>query len=425
MPSGEFKIAEHCTGLLDCLPTAAADPLKPLADIDGSPIVYRPDYYNDSQVPLKLTSTIVPVTNEAGGHEALLVKPSPRLIFDVTRYCSARCPACINAMYDATMPEATKGEKVVREITTITQAAGEGSVRLRALAETGDAYLDAIKQLSRFAVERAGVRTYSITGGEPTILGAQLLRILKAARVSDDIEKIKLFTHAGPLRRSMFLQRVLDAGVNELTVSRHHDDESVNKAYMGKGIPTNEELATIISQAGARGVETRFSTMIQRGYIETPEDIERFLKFARAMGVVEVVFRALARTEATTDEHSDAVARWTKENAVDYEEIVTGAADIRGLDLLRVAHQTVKSRVFGRYAGGLAVIFEQKHDPEELNTDIGVITSFPSSRLLPDGTPEGSLLAYRWVDPQAHAINYRGADWTNGLSYFRPPQVKQ
>jgi len=419
-----------------------ADPEKPLTTLAGEEIAYIPPYFGKKGVPLKPTSQIIATEGRHGGHEALLVKPEPRLIFDVTRYCSCRCPACLNAMYDATMPEATRGDKTARVLRDKSaqgaedepMAALETALRIRALADLGENYYDAVAESSRFVTERAGCNTYSITGGEPTLIGNRLLRLLdRAVRV----DKIKLFTHGGPLLNRLnhyeqgkenipyegnFLSELAKRGVNELVISRHHWDEALNRGFMGAGAPTNDELKEIIRQANELGIIIRFSTMVQKGMIETTEQIAQFADWAQALGAKEVTFRALATTDAVDEATQlDPVSRYVADHRINYEGTLQAMSNDPRFQMDYQFSKHVKSRGFLTFSGkggNMPVSLELKHDPGELETDIGVFTLFPHS-------DEGGLLTYRWVDPDRHAINFRGRDWTDSHPYFRKPQPKK
>lgn len=100
-------------------------------------------------------------------------------------------------------------------------------------------------------------------------------------------------------------EALLDAlqafGLSWLELSRHHPDAARNQAIMRfrAGEPVAETAAF---EAVARKASARFPLklvcLLQRGGIETPDAVRRYLDWARTLGAEAVIFREFSRLDA-------------------------------------------------------------------------------------------------------------------------------
>jgi molybdenum cofactor biosynthesis enzyme MoaA len=87
-------------------------------------------------------------------------------------------------------------------------------------------------------------------------------------------------------------------GVRHLNISRAHPEQETNAQMMrlrdGLSVP---QLREAVARAGAGGTRPRLSCVLLRGAIDNLEGILRYLDFAAALGVDNVIFRQLMKTD--------------------------------------------------------------------------------------------------------------------------------
>lgn len=140
----------------------------------------------------------------------------------------------------------------------------------------------------------------SITGGEPS-KDPRLpttLRLLAERRA----RKRTLTTNGSGLldvrEGRTVLEWIVETGLAHLNVSRAHPDDARNARLMGyEASPGPRELAAIAARARAGGVRTRLSCALIEGAIDSVEGVLAYLDFARGLGIDNVVFRQLMRTD--------------------------------------------------------------------------------------------------------------------------------
>src|SRR5262249_8970935 len=155
-----------------------------------------------------------------------------------------------------------------------------------------EAVLDALRPLDP---------SVSVTGGEPSIdprLPA-VLRVLK----DHDARKRTMTTNGSGLLHLREGRAVIDwitaTGMRHLNISRAHPDQERNAHLMAlkEGL-TMEELHEVVKRARAGGTRVRLSCVLVRGAIDSRDGILRYLDFARRLGVDNVIFRQLMKTDA-------------------------------------------------------------------------------------------------------------------------------
>jgi hypothetical protein len=149
------------------------------------------------------------------------------------------------------------------------------------------------------AAYRGAERAVITGGGEPTLLPWENMLDLVAA-CSSRFETTVLITNgvrlAGSARSQIGvqLQELSSAGLTVLAVSRHHHSEAVNA-----GLMRLETRTPTLLEAHASLRETlpklrfRLICVLQRGGVESVEDIGAYLAWATSFGVEEVCFKEL------------------------------------------------------------------------------------------------------------------------------------
>lgn len=195
--------------------------------------------------------------------------------------CNARCAFCVEELRPASRGTALHAQKTVEEDDARWTAA---LVRV----------LDALAPLDP---------SVSITGGEPSkdprLPG--VLRLLAERRA----RKRTITTNGSGLldvrEGRTVLEWITGTGVRHLNVSRAHPDDARNAKLMRFGeAPDPATLREIAALARARGTRLRLSCVLVQGAIDDLEGIVAYLEFARSLGVDNVVFRQLMKTDPRT-----------------------------------------------------------------------------------------------------------------------------
>lgn len=191
--------------------------------------------------------------------------------------CNARCPFCIEEV----RPASRGGRLAVQRRIEADDARYFGAL---------DTVLDALAPLDP---------SVSITGGEASIdprLPEILVRLKKRRP-----RKLVLTTNGSGLLAGDTLERVIDAGVHHLNISRAHWDDAANQRLMGfAAAPSVAQLPQLVTTAQGGGTQVRLSCVLLTGGVDGIATMREYLAFARRMGVRRVIFRELMRVDAAT-----------------------------------------------------------------------------------------------------------------------------
>jgi hypothetical protein len=131
-------------------------------------------------------------------------------------------------------------------------------------------------------------------------------------------------------------RRVIDwiagTGVAHLNVSRAHPDQELNARLMGysEGLRPAELGAALRAASGA-GTRPRLSCVLLRGAVDGEDEVLGYLRFARSLGVDNVIFRQLMKTDPRTAA-PNFVTRYSDERRVPLEPLLdrlSARADFR------------------------------------------------------------------------------------------------
>jgi len=195
--------------------------------------------------------------------------------------CNARCPFCVEELRPA-----SRGAELARQKTV----------------ERDDGRY--FTQLERVLVALGPLApTVSVTGGEPS-LDPRLPAILRLLADHDaHLKKRTLTTNGSGLLEVRQGRRVLDwiieSGVRHLNISLAHPDPERNAVLMQlpHGLSLSE-LREVVSQARAGGTRVRLSCVLVQGAIDSLDGIRRYLDFAAGLGVDNVIYRQLMKTDS-------------------------------------------------------------------------------------------------------------------------------
>ena len=139
-------------------------------------------------------------------------------------------------------------------------------------------------------------------GGEPTLLPEQQL-LESIVLMKKHFQKIVLITNSYWLTQMdktkliSVLQKLEDSGLTVLAISHHHFDNVKNTQIMNLDIDVSRTLEVLNEMK--LSLVPRLICVLQKGGIETEQDIEDYLVFAAENNVAQVCFKELYVSTST------------------------------------------------------------------------------------------------------------------------------
>jgi len=261
--------------------------------------------------PLELESAMAKSLALCADRFAPYAKLRPRALsfLPVAKGCQASCPFCFS----------------------------ESSVSLEQI----QAKLDArdIHRWVEFAYRAGAERAVITGGGEPTLMRwPDLIQLIRSCRSL--FEKTVLITNGVRLAAmndddgARHLAALQDAGLSVLAISRHHSSERTNARLMRLKTHTPRLLQTFADQKPAlTNLKLRLVCVLQRGGVETVEDIDEYVRWAVSLGVGEVCFKELyVSTSYESIYHSRSANAWSAAHQVSLS-LVHAWAEASGFDI--------------------------------------------------------------------------------------------
>jgi hypothetical protein len=260
------------------------------------------------------------------------------------------------------------------------------------------------RRWARLARQRGAERAVITGGGEPTLLRwAELIQLMQTCR--SHFDKVVLISNGvrlakmGEADAMLHLKRLHDAGLSVLAISRHHPDEAANARLMNL-----ETLTPVLLRGCARHREAlpnlrlRLICVLQRGGIESIEDIAQYVAWAVAAGVEEVCFKELyVSTSQESVYHSRKANAWSARNQVPLS-LVHQWAEASGLHV--ISQLPWGAPVYGGTVNGKSIQVAAYTEPSlfwERSRGIG-----RSWNVMADGTCLASLEDRRsFIEPPA------------------------
>jgi molybdenum cofactor biosynthesis enzyme MoaA len=250
--------------------------------------------------------------------------------------CNAACPFCVEELRPA-----SRGVELVAQ---------------KAIESDDERYFDHLAQvLQALQPLRPSV---SITGGEPS-KDPRLPRILRATEAQ---RQRTLTTNGSGLLDFQDGKRVIDwialSCLDHLNLSIAHPDRDQNIRLMRLPSPlSNPQLREVVAVAQRAGTRVRLSCALLKSSIATLSDIFRYLDFAQSLGVDNVIFRQLMKT----DPHKhlpNSVVRFSNQQRVPLEPLLDEiSSDARFEPVRQIMGYYYYVEVW-RYAG-MSVVFEE------------------------------------------------------------------
>jgi molybdenum cofactor biosynthesis enzyme MoaA len=195
--------------------------------------------------------------------------------------CNAKCPFCVEELRPASRGNELESQKRI-----------ERSDRL---------YFDALEEVLHVTKEIHP--SISITGGEAS-KDPRLARILGLLQRAGT-RKRTMTTNGSGLLDIQENQRVIDwiveTELKHLNISRAHYNHDQNARIMrfNEGLST-EQLKKVVAIAQEGGCRVRLSCVLLEGEIDSLTEIRNYLNFAQSIGVNNVIFRQLMKTDPRT-----------------------------------------------------------------------------------------------------------------------------
>lgn len=202
--------------------------------------------------------------------------------------CNAHCRFCVEELRPA-----SRGRELARQ---------------KVIERDDDAYFERLEQTLD------GLRplepSVSITGGEPS-LDPRLPDILRMLAAKDARQRTMTTNGSGLLQvrnGRRLLDHMISAGIAHLNISRASPDAETNRRLMvlADGL-SDDQLREVVRQAREGGTSVRLSCVLLREAIGDMDGMLRYLEFAAALGVDNVIFRQLMQTDRTTVEPNSVV----------------------------------------------------------------------------------------------------------------------
>lgn len=140
-----------------------------------------------------------------------------------------------------------------------------------------------VESYYQFSKDKGARRLVMTGGGEPLLRPELTLSLIRRGRPF--FNEIACFSN-GTFLTAELSEALQEAGLSYLCYSRHHDDDKKCRALMGEGAPALEEFFR-----AAGSLKIRATCVMTKDGIESPEDVERYMKTLEGYGVTEFTFK--------------------------------------------------------------------------------------------------------------------------------------
>lgn len=158
---------------------------------------------------------------------------------------------------------------------------------------TEDVDLELFQQRYKELYQACRVRMVHFTGGEPTLKLSTLKEILNIVKETDKETKTSCNTNGSRLNELVGL-----ANLDNIALSRHHYSDSKNQELFCTTVPSKEEL-----KAFQEKKKLHFSCNLIKDYIDSKEELERYLDFVAEVGVNDVGVVSLMKVNDFCNKH--------------------------------------------------------------------------------------------------------------------------
>lgn len=277
------------------------------------------------------------ITFSLWGKQATVYANANLSIYSAQR-CNAACPFCVEELRPASRGVTLQMQKQVES--------------------NEDRYFD---RLERCLDElRPLCPTLSITGGEPS-KDRRLPRILActsrtpAPRRTLTTNGSGLFDHCGKTR---VLDHVANGQLDHLNISVADPDPQTNAALMRlRGGLNPEQLRTVVSTMAHVKTRVRLSCVLLKTSVNSVDRIVGYCDFAASMGIDNVIFRQLMKSDPATHA-ANSIVSYSDNQRVLLEPILREIGDHSGFEFVKQIVGYYYYVEVWRYQG-IDVVFEE------------------------------------------------------------------
>ena len=277
--------------------------LRPVIRIDGVAFVdLHPSETRITMISVEETCALSLQLLQPKLHDYGNLQPRTFSVLPIARGCQASCPFCFS----------------------------EASAS--ALQEQARLDLDRVSRLVAAARKKGAERFVITGGGEPGLLRHGELRDLIGTGTA--LGKVVLITNGHHLARrptpdlAAALSDYTHAGLGVLAVSRHHHDDAISARLMN--LHTDAAAIATTWRGGLTRwakLRFRFTCVLQRGGVDTPETMEAYIDWAAKLAVPEICFKELyVSTSVESVFHRHAANEWSHAHQVPLSLVLDFAA---------------------------------------------------------------------------------------------------
>ena len=180
---------------------------------------------------------------------------------------------------------------------------------------------DSIEFYLKLAKERGASRAVITGGGEPTLIAHNKLLEMIEQCSSYFPQKVVLITNAHnyaiqkPHEILKRLNELKEHGLTDLSISRHHYDDAKNEEIMKLHTPIDNILK--VNKNAQTELNIRLISVLQKGGVDSKEEIARYLNWAGSFGVEQICFKELyVATSSESYYHEYSANDFSYENQV-------------------------------------------------------------------------------------------------------------
>ncbi|WP_225444578.1 hypothetical protein [Pseudomarimonas arenosa] len=211
----------------------------------------------------------------------------------------------------------------------------------------------------------------------------QLLGVLSAAESAGlSVESRVLYSNLAGFsgtRAEALIQALHSFGLGWIEVSRHHHDGARNQAIMrfrdGLGVVDNDGFRATVRKLDAR-LRYKLVCVVQRGGVDSVDELLAYLDWALAHGAEQVIFRELARMDGAYLPNS--TSRYVAQQRIDIGDLLARCLQRRAFADRWLPRRVTRGYYFSNIVlaeeGGREIVFEaadygdmhQRHDSDRV-----------------------------------------------------------
>lgn len=182
-----------------------------------------------------------------------------------------------------------KGFNLYVDVATACNAACPFCIAPTVGRENGEGFLEGLKWALDFTQYCYG--SVQVTGGEPT-LNRRLPEVIRAI-AQRMFHRVVLNTNGSGIKEPSIVIDLEAAGFTHVNLSRHHYIEERNQEVMRfnrVADATDESFVRAVELVQRSGMMPRINCNLLRGYIDSEQEIEKFVSWCAGFGVFNIAF---------------------------------------------------------------------------------------------------------------------------------------